>query len=139
MPNMVQIIKQAAVEAVEAGKPADIIFGTVVKDKPLQIKIDQKLILQGKSLTLTRSVTDYDVEMTVAHSTEPAGARSHSHKVTITKDSGTTDQDSAPNHSHSYKGTKTFTVRNALKTGEKAALLRMAGGQRYLVLDRVVM
>lgn len=139
MPNMVQIIKLAAVEAVEAGKPADVIFGTVVSDKPLQIKIDQKLILQGQSLVLTRSVTDYDVDMTVAHSTEFSGARGHSHKVSTTNDSGTTDEDFAPDHRHGYEGTKTFSVQNALKTGEQVVMLRMAGGQRYLVLDRVVM
>lgn len=35
-------------------------------------------------------------------------------------------------------GTKTYQVNNALKEGEKVVLLRVQGGQDYLVYDRVV-
>lgn len=35
------------------------------------------------------------------------------------------------------KGTKTMTVNNALKIGDKVALLRKQGGQSYFILDRV--
>lgn len=35
-------------------------------------------------------------------------------------------------------GTRTFQVNNALVEGEKVILIRFQGGQKYLVLDRVV-
>lgn len=35
-------------------------------------------------------------------------------------------------------GTKTYTVKNALKQNEKVVLIRVQGGQKYLVSDRVV-
>lgn len=34
--------------------------------------------------------------------------------------------------------TKTITIKNALEVGEKVIMLRKKGGQKYLVLDRVV-
>ena len=42
MPNPVEVVKRAAVEAVEAGKPVNILFGTVLSASPLKIQVDQK-------------------------------------------------------------------------------------------------
>lgn len=33
---------------------------------------------------------------------------------------------------------QTMTIRNALQTGDKVVLLRVQGGQKYVVMDRVV-
>ena len=41
-------------------------------------------------------------------------------------------------HTHNYVGKKKFVVHNGLKQGEKVILLRFQGGQKFLVLDRVV-
>ena len=54
MPNPVEVVKRAAVEAVEAGKPVNILFGTVLSASPLKIEVD----------------------MTVNHSTEDKGGGS---------------------------------------------------------------
>ncbi len=62
--DLIKLIKKVAIEAVEAGDPSDVIIGTVAKEAPLEIKIDQKLTLKSAQLTLTRNVTDYDVEYT---------------------------------------------------------------------------
>lgn len=43
--NLVSLVKKAAVEAVEATKPVTILFGTVTSNSPLQVTIDQKMIL----------------------------------------------------------------------------------------------
>ena len=69
LPNPVEVVKRAAVEAVEAGKPVVLLFGQVISDAPLKIQ-----------------VTDYEVDMTVSHITlnraggsgDPAFA-SHNH------------------------------------------------------------
>lgn len=137
MPNMVQIIKQAATEATEAGKPVNILYGDVVSADPLKIKIDQKLILDKTFLVLTRGVTDYEVEATVSHQTGAAGAHSHGHSVTTDKGKGSTDLHVEPDHTHSYSGKKVFQIHSGLKAGERVVMLRMQGGQRFLVLDRI--
>lgn len=41
-------------------------------------------------------------------------------------------------HAHGYSGKKKFIVHNNLLKGEKVILLRVQSGQKYLVLDRVV-
>lgn len=115
MPNMVSIIKQASAEAIEQGKPVNLIYGVVETTSPLAIRVDQKLLLQENFLVLCRQVTDHMVTMEVAHSTEQAN-----------------------NHNHDYTGVKTFKVLNGLKAGEKVMMIRMQGGQRFIVLDRVV-
>lgn len=49
-----------------------------------------------------------------------------------------------PQHLTNYKVSatidgviKTITIKNALKTGDKVALLRKQGGQSYFILDRI--
>lgn len=63
--NLLQIIKQIAMEAVTASKPADFLYGTVTSVSPLKIKIDQKLTLTSAFLVLTSAVKDADVEMII--------------------------------------------------------------------------
>ena len=46
--------------------------------------------------------------------------------------------DAFSSHSHAITGRKPIRVHNALKSGEKVILIRMAGGQKYLIIDRVV-
>lgn len=65
LPNVIALVKQAAVEAVEASKPMHLLFGQVICTSPLKIQVDQKTIYTQKMLLLTRTVTDYEVEMTV--------------------------------------------------------------------------
>ena len=76
MPNPVDVIKQAAMEAQESSKPVNILFGTVLSASPLKIQVDQKSIYTSKMLILTRNVTDFEVDMTVNHSTEDKGGGS---------------------------------------------------------------
>ena len=128
--DLVKAIKKAAVEAVNASKPANMVFGTVISASPLKIKIDQKLILTSAQLVLTRNVTDYEIEMEpslnespYAHLTEP--------------ESGGSGDGAFESHTHKYQGRKNFLVYNALKNGEEVILMQMAGGQKYIVIDRI--
>ena len=52
--------------------------------------------------------------------------------------SGGSGDSSFASHNHAVTGKKTMTLHNALKKGEKVALLRTQGGQQYVVIDRVV-
>lgn len=118
LPNLVELIKKAAVDAVEAASPVNVMYGTVMSVNPLKISLEQKLILDEDSLVLSSFVRDFDVEMYVDHETEEAGGELSLHK-------------------HKYTGAKKFKVNLGLKENEKVILVRMQGGQKYLVLDRI--
>lgn len=122
--NLLLSIKQIAIDAVDSNVPCALVFGVVTSESPLAIQIDQKLTVSGEQLALCRTVTDYDTDMTVDHITE---ARA-----------GGTQYASYESHDHQYKGRKPFTVHHKLLSGDKVALLRANGGQKYLVIDRVV-
>ena len=132
MPNPVEVVKRAAVEAVEAGKPVNILFGTVLSASPLKIQVDQKSIYTSKMLILTRNVTDFEVDMTVSHRTVVI---SHGHPVVDTYTGG--GSATPVDHNHPIKGRKKFKVHNALKAGEKVLLIRVQQGKKFVVIDRV--
>ena len=127
MPNniaakSVENIKKAALDAVYASNPSSIYFGTVISPSPLKISVEQKMTLTEKQLVLTTLVQDFSVNMTVDHTTE--------------NKSGGSGDSSFASHNHDYKGTKSFRVHLGLKAGEKVMLIRVQGGQKYIVLDR---
>lgn len=101
--NLIQIIKQASIEAVDQSSPMSIAYGTVTKTNPLEINIEQlKNSISGDMILLTSNVMDKNTEIKIG-------------------------------------GSKIDTIiYNGLKTGEKVLLLRVDGGQKYIVLDRLV-
>lgn len=122
MPSAVEVVKKAAVEAVEAAKPVQLLFGQVVGINPLKIAVDQKVVLTEKMLLLCQSVTDFTTDATLSWQTgETVGG---------------TGESAFAAHSHPITGTKQVQVHLALKAGEQVVLLRMQGGGRYLVLGR---
>ncbi len=123
LPNPVEVVKRAAVEAVEAQKPVHLLFGQVISASPLKIQVDQKSIYTEKMLVLTRNVTDFEVDMTVSH-------------ITLNRAGGSGDPAFA-SHNHDYKGKKKFKVHNALIKGDWVLLGRIQGGKRFVVIDRI--
>lgn len=88
--RFLEIVKKAAVEAVEATAPPRVLFGLVIGTSPLTVRADQKLTLSGEALAVaagTRAIRD---------------------------------------------------VQPGLQAGDKVILLRMQGGQKYVVLDKVL-
>lgn len=128
--DFLKLIKKAAVEAVNASKPANMVFGKVISESPLKIKVDQKLILTEKQLILARDVTDYEIEMEPSLNEQP-----HYH-LTENEAGGGGDAMFA-SHNHKYQGRKKFLVYNALKMNEEVILMQIAGGQQYIVIDRI--
>ena len=122
--DLLNIVKKAALEAVNASQPSDFCFGKVTSAKPLKILVEQKMTLGAAQLVLTRNVTDFKTKVTVDWLTE-------------TKSGGSGDSSFA-SHAHSVSGKKEMTIHNALQVGDEVILLKKKGGQKYLVLDRVV-
>lgn len=130
--NMVQLVKQAAVEAVEAGKPVNLLFGTVISDKPLKIQVDQQSIYTEAMLVLTRNVTDYELDITVS---AQSVVISHGHPVVDTYTGGGTATEIQ--HNHPIQGRKKIKIHNALIVGDQVLLSRMQKGKRFIVIDRI--
>jgi hypothetical protein len=59
--DLVALIKKAATEAVDAGKPANILFGKVISPSPIQVQLDQQIILGAAQLTVARLLQGYTV------------------------------------------------------------------------------
>lgn len=113
MPNPISavgLVKKAAVEAVEASKPVNLLFGTVISTSPLKIQVDQKAIYTEKMLVLTRNVTDYAVDVSVSFQSE---------------------------NGNSISGRKRGIVHNALMVGDQVFLVRVQKGKKFVVLDRI--
>ena len=109
--GIIELIKQAGVNAVEANNPVAITFGEVLSIEDLKIKVEQKLVLSKEFFIIPESLTKYEVNL---------------------------------NHSHSYTGGDTskslgnLVIREGLKQGDRVLLLRVQGGQQYIILDKVV-
>lgn len=132
MPNMLEIIKKSAMQAVMASNPTSILFGKVTSKTPLKINVEQRLTLEEQHLILTSLVSDFEVDMTVDHFTEEDAYLNTAHTH---PEASSSSFDST--HKHAYKGKKTFEVHLGLEVDEKVILLQVQGGQKYIVLDRV--
>lgn len=115
--EMIRAVKRAAIDAVNAQKPCNVFYGIVSKTDPLEIVVEQKMTLTAAQLVLSRNVTNHEIE------------------VEFTTEEWFTESESK--HNHKIKGKKKLTLNNELKSGEKVLLLRCAGGQSFVVIDRV--
>lgn len=88
MANLLQLIKQAAKDAVEASNPVQVHFGTVLSEEPLEVQVDQRFILPAAALVVPESLGRYE--------------------------------------------------GRGLTAGDRVLLIRVQGGEKYVILDRVV-
>ena len=111
--GLIDIMKRAALEVVETNQMCDLRVGTVISVSPLSVQVTSLFTIPEALLIVPQHLTDYKVEVDIDWDTETASE-----------------------HDHSITGTKTMTVRGALKLGDKVALIRKTGGQSYFILDR---
>lgn len=124
MTDILEIIKRTALEAVNNSSPTSVLFGLVLSNSPLEIQVEQKLVLTKEFLILTKNVTDYDIDISVDWKTE-------------NKELNLEDINIDTSHNHSIVGTKKIIIHNALKKGDKVILLQQQGGQKFIVLDKI--
>ena len=60
--GLIESMKKAALDAVNASKPMKIVFGCVESAAPLVVGVDQKLRLEARQLVLPRWLTDFELE-----------------------------------------------------------------------------
>lgn len=130
--GILDIIKRASLDAVENNKPSDLRFGTVISTSPLKVQVTNQFVIPESLLIVPEKLTSYQISVTMDWSTTPY---THTHTIDDTYTGG--GSASSDTHTHSTVGTKSITIHNELKVGDKVALMRKAGGQSYFILDRI--
>lgn len=132
--SLLNLVKQAGAGAVEAGNPMAVMFGTVVKQSPLEINVDQRFTLTEEFFIIPESLKylrECDEKFTVSlkgnFQTGPVVEEESEEQWT-----GSTRM---------YGGEITV-IRDKIplapfEVGDKLILLRVQGGQQYIILDRV--
>ncbi len=122
-------MKKAALEAVDASKPVDILYGTVQSVNPLEIFVEQKLILTKEFIIVPEHLTDYETEITFDNPEVK--------QIYTTWNMEETLESNRAKISFKQPAVKhKITIYNALKEGDSVILFRKQGGQRYVVFDR---
>ncbi|MBR3552469.1 MAG: DUF2577 domain-containing protein [Clostridia bacterium] len=134
-----EMMKQAALLALDERAPFAFCIGTVVSPEPsLRVRVEQRLVLSEKQLLLTNAVRDYYVKLsTCGESTGQADGTAHTTEHSRRPPAAPEDYGAFDSHDHEYKGDKWFKVNLKLKAGESVLLLRIDGGQKYIILDRL--
>ncbi|MGO4786963.1 DUF2577 domain-containing protein [Paenibacillus sp. 2KB_20] len=118
---MLDIIKKAALDAVNTGNPVAVQIGTVEAISPLEISLDQRLTLSEAFLIVPESLTRYEIDL------------HHTHEYTDDTGTGSSTKITEPS-----LPVKPIVIRKGLTVGDAVIMLRVQGGQKYLVLDKAV-
>lgn len=116
MGDILKSIQKTSKETTAAMDPVTICFGVVTKEEPLEIMVEQRLPLTEDDLILTRAVSDHEIDLTRGIS--PSGTY--------------IDQGWAFQEEDKWR----YKVHNKLEVDDKVMLLRMQGGQKYIVIDK---
>lgn len=119
---LTQAIQEVINKSIKNAMLSDYRIGVVETVNPLSIRLDQKETLTEEFLILTDLVRDYDVDITVNHTTE--------------NKSGGSGDAQFESHNHAYSGRKRITIHNGLSIGESVILIQQSGGQEFIVLSR---
>lgn len=132
--NLTQAIQLVAAKAYKASSPMSVLVGKVTSIEPLKIFVGTaNAELTKDHLILTNAVTDHYVDIHVNHLTDTIHGEwdtTHAHP-----DAG--DGTIPIDHVHSYSGRKKIKVYNGLQIGEFVVIIKAAGGNSYIVLDRI--
>ncbi|MFU1798492.1 DUF2577 domain-containing protein [Paenibacillus azoreducens] len=121
MADLLNTLKKAAMDAMAAGSPTAIMFGEVSKADPLEVIVDQRFTLPADFLVVPESLIHFEINL------------HHSHEYTDDSGSGINTQQTKP-----ALPEKPIVIRRGLEVGDKLLLLRVQGGQQYIILDRMV-
>ena len=137
--GLVEVIKQAAINANDNAQLCDLRYGTVVSTSPLKVQVTNLFTIPESLLVVPEHLTDHSVDMTINWTTATSGNHVHtfSSNTTSSGESVTGSTDIDGEHHHLLVGKKTMTIHSALEVGDKVALLRKSGGQSYFILDRI--
>lgn len=109
--GMIETIKKASVNAMNASNPLNVEFGTVINAENLTIRLNQKRVLPKEFFIIPEQLTRYVINI------------NHNH----TYSNGSTSESLGE-----------IVIREGLKKDDVVALLKIEKGARFLILDKVV-
>ena len=127
--GLIEIVKVAAMDAIENGKPCDLRFGTVTSVSPLKVQISSNLILPESVLVVPRHLTDYSVKTNMGSKDEKA--------ISVVGNTLYITDSNSNEDTPEEVDERTITIYNSLVVGDQVALIRNQGGKTYYILDRV--
>lgn len=119
--SLLNVIKSAGMQAVDAANPVNILFGTVESIDPVSVNVDQRFTLTSEFLIVPERLIRYVVDLT------------HTHQYTDVIPGGATVI------KNTQEALEPLIVRTGLEVGDTVILIRIQGGQKYLIVDKVVM
>lgn len=129
--SLLETMKRAALAAFEASNPVNIIYGTVIKSKPIEIEIHKDLVLTEEFLDIAEHLTRHERIVTIEH--VEMTERELGDKKEI--DYLDTDDKAYPATTYKHRFVK-LIFEDGLKKDEKVVIIRMQGGHKFLVFDR---
>lgn len=139
--GLIEIMKIAAMDAIENGNPADLKFGTVTSVDPLKVMINNNFILPESLLVVPEHLTDYSVTTNVGTDEGGSGGgKSVDMRVegkTLIINTSVATIDDGDTEPVDAVDERTLTIYNSLNIGDEVVLLRNQGGSSYLILDRI--
>ena len=136
--GILNIVKQASLDAMENAQMCDLRYGKVVSVSPLKVQITQQFIIPESLLVVPQHLTTYKLECTISKPSKSISGE------TEKSEDLKNEEDPLKKHTHKFSVTlpaseakQTITVHNGLKVGDKVALVRKQGGQSYFILDRI--
>lgn len=128
--GIIEIMKTATLGVMDNAKLADITIGVVVSVNPVRVQPTYgTMVLPSNSLIVPKHLTDYETDI----SFDDPDVK----QVYTTWDMDEKTESSPAKISFKQKQKHKITVYNALKIGDKVALVRAQGGQLFYILDRV--
>ena len=134
MASLLEVIKQAGVDAVGATNPVAVMFGTVTKASPLEVNVDQRftltedfLVIPESLMMLRNSQGNFNMSLKGNVLTGPAVEDESEERWT----------GSMRIYGAELEATRGSLQLEPFSVGDKLILLRIQGGQKYVVLDRV--
>src|SRR5690606_36886566 len=106
--------------AVGATNPVAVMFGTVTKGSPLEVNVEQRFTLTEEFLIVPERLVHFEIYPR------------HSHKYEDDTGTVVVEKETQPELPDK------IVIRRGLEPGDRVILLRVQGGQKYPILDRVV-
>lgn len=124
--DLLKVIQRAAVKAVESSKPTAFNYGKVISSEPLIVEVDQKIQLGEKQLSFGESLQEYETEVEVE-------IEEMELELELQIDGETVKALAKGTGKVKGKG----LIKRSLDAGTEVILVRMQGGQKYVVYDKV--
>ncbi len=117
--GLLETIKVAGMQAVDSTNPVNLLFATVLSVEPVSVKVDQRFTLTSEFLIVPERLIRHEIDITHAHQYQDQSGSSTSNRTTNT-------------------ALYPIVIRTGLMVGDSVLLLRVQGGQKYVILDKVV-